>query len=122
MPRIGLIAFLAVLSFAVTLAMKRHAIGELRVGAPAGEPAAATPVNATGAAPETRQGAPIAAAALNEVPDATDTTGLLEESLGIDELLDIVDADSADGFAPINRKQLAAQLESDPALREALGD
>jgi len=43
----------------------------------------------------------------------------LQESLGIDELLDIVAADSAEGFTPVDRKQFTAQLESDPASREA---
>ena len=121
MARIGLIAFFAVLSFAVSFALKLNAGGESQVGAPAGEPAATAQVSATTVpvAPELQRGIPTAVAAMDGVPEAPDTTGL-QQPLGIDELLDMVNADSADGFTPVDRRRFTAQLESDPALRQAL--
>lgn len=58
----------------------------------------------------------------SEFPSDSDTTGLLRESLTIDELLDEVNADSGAGFTPVDGASFAALLNSDPALRKALSD
>jgi hypothetical protein len=51
-----------------------------------------------------------------------DTTGLLDESLTIDELLDRIDADAGDGAEPVDRSKLAAALRSDAEIRKAMGE
>ncbi|MGQ0430385.1 MAG: hypothetical protein ACT4UQ_10675 [Gammaproteobacteria bacterium] len=62
------------------------------------------------------------AAAAAEFPPGPDTTGLLQESLGIDDLLDEVEADTGDGSTPVDRERLAAALRSDPELRSAMAE
>ena len=52
----------------------------------------------------------------------SDTTGLLQESLTVDELVDGANADSGEGFTPVDRGELAELLRSDPELRKAVGD
>jgi len=64
---------------------------------------------------------PIAGTLPAETPPLTDTTGLLQ-SLTLDELLDQVEADSSGAFSVLEREQLAAELRSDPELREAFAD
>lgn len=58
----------------------------------------------------------------SELPSDSDTTGLMRESLTIDELLDEVNADSGAGFTPVDRGNFAAWLNSDSALRKTLSD
>ncbi len=53
---------------------------------------------------------------------AGDTTGLLLESVMLDDLLIEANGDSAEGFTPIDRERLAEQLRSDPELRKVVGD
>jgi hypothetical protein len=60
--------------------------------------------------------APIHASPAREFLPESDTTGLLQESLTVDDLLDEIDADSGDEFTPVDRERLAVEL------REALGD
>ncbi|MEX2151487.1 MAG: hypothetical protein WD793_14840 [Steroidobacteraceae bacterium] len=54
-----------------------------------------------------------------EILPLTDATGLLHQSLTIDELLDQVEADSGGAFSALEREQLAAELRADPELRKA---
>lgn len=49
-----------------------------------------------------------------------DTTGLLQEGITVGELLDEIEADVGEGFAPVDREHLAALLRSDPELRRAV--
>ncbi|HEX9707881.1 MAG TPA: hypothetical protein VGA24_09620 [Steroidobacteraceae bacterium] len=59
--------------------------------------------------------APIHANPAREFLPESDTTGLLQESLTVDDLLDGIDFDSGDEFTPIDRERLAVEL------RESLG-
>lgn len=65
---------------------------------------------------------PIAGTLPAEIPPMIDTTGLLTQSLTIDELLDQVAADAGDEFSAADRLQLAAELRADPELRKAFAD
>lgn len=62
------------------------------------------------------------AAITTEFPTGPDTTGLLQESLTIDGLLDEVNADSGDGVMPVDPGRLGAVLRSDAELRKAMAD
>lgn len=59
---------------------------------------------------------PVHASPAREFLPESDTTGLLRESLTVDELLDEIDADSGDALASADRERLAVEL------REVLGD
>ncbi len=60
--------------------------------------------------------APIHAIPAREFLPESDTTGLLRESLTVDELLDEVDADAGDVLTPADRERLTVEL------REVLGN
>jgi hypothetical protein len=51
-----------------------------------------------------------------------DTTDLMQESMTVDELLVEANADSGEGFTPVDRERLAELLRSDPELRKAVGN
>lgn len=59
---------------------------------------------------------PVHASPAREFLPETDTTGLLRESLTVDELLDEISADSGDALTPEDRERLAVEL------RDVLGD
>lgn len=100
-PRFGIIAFCTLATVAGFFALKRSAPIDVQNGQ-----APATAVVA----------APIHASPAREFLPESDTTGVLQESLTVDDLLDEIDADSGDEFTPIDRERLAVEL------REALGD
>lgn len=58
--------------------------------------------------------------AMAEPLPTADTTGLLQESLTVGELLDAIDADTGEDFRPVDRERLAALLTSDPELQRAV--
>jgi hypothetical protein len=60
--------------------------------------------------------APVHASPAREFLAESDTTGLLQESLTVEDLLEEIDADAGDEFTPIDRERLAVEL------RDALGD
>ncbi len=51
-----------------------------------------------------------------------DTSGLLQESLSADQLVDLVNADLGEGFVPVDREGFRALLRSDPELRKNFTD
>lgn len=77
--------------------------------------ATATPDNRRSAAPAA------VGAGFTGLPDS-DTTGLLQESLSTDQLVDLVNADLGDGFVPVDREGFKALLRSDPELRKNFTD
>ena len=100
-PLIGIIAFCTLATVAGLFTSKRSApIDELNGQAPA------TAIVA----------APMDPSPAHEFLPESDTTGLLQESLTVDDLLVEIAADSGDEFTPIDRERLAVEL------REALGD
>jgi hypothetical protein len=60
--------------------------------------------------------APVHASPAREFLPESDTTGLLQDSLTVEDLLEEIDADSGDEFTPTDRERLAVEL------RDALGD
>ena len=111
---IGMLALLAFAIFVFSYAPKR---------APGGDwPALQAPARA----PESTGSTWVRAAARTISPSVistdVDTTGLLRESLTIAELLDEVNGDSGDGFTPVDRERFAAELESDPQLRDIVSN
>lgn len=124
MPRTGIFTFFAVASFAVSFALNRNAASGLHVEAPKGPTAAVPAAGVAGmlTAPDLQRQTQASMASIAGVPGGPDTTGLLQEALTIDGLLDAVNADIADGFTPVDRVQFKAQLESDPELRKSLAD
>ena len=63
---------------------------------------------------------PGAGVATDEPLPTGDTTGLLQETITVAELLDQIDADTGEDFTPVDRERLAALLRSDPDLRRAV--
>ncbi len=59
---------------------------------------------------------PIVTGPVHEFLPESDTTGLLQESLTVDDLLDEIEADFAPEFTPVDRRRLEAEL------REVIGD
>jgi hypothetical protein len=97
----GTIAFCTLAAVAGIFALKRSApIDDLKRQAPA-------------TADVTR---PVHAGPAREFLPESDTTGLLRESLTVDELLDEIDADAGDALTSADRERLAVEL------REVLGD
>jgi hypothetical protein len=125
MLRIGTITICALATLAGSFALKRNIADEvLDKRAPATPAAAATPARTMTvlAADDWQSPTPAGASPESEFLSEADTTGLLRESLTIDELLDEVNADSGDGFTPVDRERYAALLRSDPELRKALDE
>ena len=121
--RIAVIVLVALATFAVSFAWHRNPQGG---GQRERRPADAT-ATLTGPAgilttrdPELPAG-PGAIPAHESLPE-WDTTGLLQESLTVDELLEAANADSGEGFTPVDRERLAALLLADPELRRTIGD
>jgi hypothetical protein len=56
------------------------------------------------------------------VATPVDTTGLLQPTHSVDEVLDLLDADIGPTGLPVDRESLAAELRSDPELMQALQD
>jgi hypothetical protein len=57
-----------------------------------------------------------------ELSPGPDTTGLLQESLSIGELLDEVSADAGEAFTAADRERLEAALRSDPEIRRSMSE
>ncbi len=120
---IGIAAFCALTTVAGYFAAKRNTgIDDREVRAAA--TVAATPTGTQEILMIDVRGrpAPVAAKLAREFLPVSDTTGLLQESLTIGELLDEIEADSGHEFMPVDRERLAAQLKSDPELRRVLSD
>ena len=121
--RIAVIVLVALATFAVSYAWHRNPQG----GGQRERRSAEATATLTGPAviPTTENpGAPASAGAIPataRLPE-WDTTGLLQESLTVDELLEAANADSGEGFTPVDRERLAALLRADAELRKALGE
>lgn len=114
--RIGTITFCALVILIGSFALKRNTTSDIVNPQPPAVPAAA-------ATPAGMIGIVTANVSLeSEYLPESDTTGLLQESLSIDELLDLVNDDPGDGFIPVDRERFAALLRSDPELRKALSE
>ncbi|MFZ2508116.1 MAG: hypothetical protein WAW79_06570 [Steroidobacteraceae bacterium] len=92
---------------------------------PAAEEVAVAAARKAGAAatPDDRRSAAPAAVSSGFMgfPDF-DTSGLLQESLSADQLVDLVNADLGEGFVPVDREGFKALLRSDPELRKNFTD
>jgi len=121
--RIAVIVLVVLATFAVSYAWHRNPQGgdqrergsadaTATLTGPAGIPTAVNPGPPAGA------GAIPAAEPLPE----WDTTELLQESLTVNELVEVANADAGEGFTPVDHERLAALLRSDPELRKAVGD
>jgi hypothetical protein len=125
MLRIGTVIICVLATLTGSFALKRNIADEvLDKRAPATPAAAATRARTMTvlAADDRLRPTPVGASPETELLPESDTTGLLQESLTIDELLDEVNADSGDGFTLVDREQFAALLRSDPELRKALAE
>jgi len=125
MLRVGTITICALATLAGSHALKRNITDEIMdTRAPATSAAAATPARTMTvlAADDWRHPTLVGASPASEFLPESDTTGLLQDSLTIDDLLDETDADSGDGFTLVDREQFAAELRSDPELRKAIAE
>lgn len=123
MLRIATITLCALATLAGSFALKRNFTDEvLDTRAPATPAAAPARRMTILAADDWRRPTPTGASPASEFLPQSDTTGLLQETLSIDDLLDEVNADSGDGFTLVDREQFAALLRSDPELRKALAE
>lgn len=123
--RIGAITICALATLAGIFALKRNATSEvMHRQQPTAQAAVAALDGAADAVMANDHGEmpPTGANPGSEFLPQSDTTGLLQESLSIDDLLDIVNADTGDDFTPVDRGRFAALLKSDPGLRRALAD
>ncbi len=84
--------------------------------------APAKEAGATGTFGDRRPAMPAAVSAGFMVLPEFDTTGVLEQSLSADDLIDLVNADLGDGFVAVDREEFAALLRSDPELRKNFTD
>jgi hypothetical protein len=122
--RYGPIVLCGLLALAGFLLSKRPAgDGGSNAIAPAGRMVATLPVAGNGASATVgrRRAQIFSTAGATEFPEGPDTSGL-QESLTIDGLIDEVNADSGDGFMPVDPSQFGDLLRSDPALRKAMAD
>lgn len=116
-------AFGAVLALTAMALLLRDGADGGAWAKPQAWPAADTAIGRTGIGSVGRQRElPAARIPQPESLPTADTTGLLDQSLSIDELLDRVDADTGEDFNPVDREQLATVLRSDPEIRKAMGD
>jgi hypothetical protein len=123
--RIGAITICALATLAGSFALKRNATSEIMHRQQPTTPDAVATLDAavgTAMANDRRRMPPTGANPATEFLPQSDTTGLLQESLSIDDLLDIVDADTGDDFTPVDHGRFAALLKSDPELRRAAAD
>lgn len=121
--KIAAIAFGAVLALAATALLLRDGAGSGAGAKPQASLAAVPAIRRTIIGPGGRQQLlPAVARSRPESMPTADTTGLLEQPLSIDELLDSLDADTGKDFSPMDREHLAAVLRSDPEIRKAMGD
>ena len=111
---IGLIALCAVATLALSHTPKRVRAGET--------PASQAQATMAGTTDHRRPPARASAIPPSIISTDADTTGLLRESLTIAELLDEVNGDSGDGFTPVDRERFAAELKSDPELRDVVSN
>lgn len=122
MLRIGAIIICALAILAGPIALKRHTTGVVtNREAPTAAIASAGPVEIP-TANDRRRMTPAGVSPASEFLPQSDTTGLLQESLSIDDLLDELNADRGAEFIPVNRERFSAVLKSDPELRQAVAD
>jgi hypothetical protein len=125
MLRIGAITICVLATLAGAFALNRNAVSVAPNRQALTAPVAATTMAGTSeilTSDDRRLVTPAGAAPASELLPESDTTGLLKESLTIDDLLDKVNADSGDGFTPVDRERFAAMLRSDPELRKAIAE
>lgn len=125
MLHIGAISFCALATLAGSIALKRDTAGDVMdQAAPTGPAAAAALAWTTDIATinNRRRTTPAGASHTSEFLPESDTTGLLQESLTIDDLLNEIDADAGIGSSAVDRERFAAVLRSDPELRRAIVD
>lgn len=121
--RISGIVFGAVLTLAGLAALLHDGAGRAADARPPARPTSASAINRTARPSDGRQRElPADSGPQPELLPVSDTTGLLESSLTIGELLDRVDSDMGEGFSLLDRGQLAAVLQSDPEIRKAMVD
>ena len=111
----------AVVTVAVSFALHRQALQEQM--APPSSIGSMTPeiqLMETTASTDRKLAPAGGARATDEPLPAGDTTGLLQETITVGELLDEIDADTGEDFTPVDRERLAALLRSDPELRRAV--
>jgi|APLak6261659120_1056016.scaffolds.fasta_scaffold14231_2 hypothetical protein len=123
MLRIGATTICALAVLAGSFELKRNATSDIRDRQPSTAPATVTTLARTIdiiSADDRRRMTPAGAGPASEFLPQSDTTGLLQESLSIDDLLDEVNADPGPGFVPVDRDRFAAMLRSDPELRKAI--
>ncbi|MGH8250771.1 MAG: hypothetical protein ACREVI_08735 [Steroidobacteraceae bacterium] len=112
---------LAMLAAVVTL---KRGNGDAMTGPAHAGPVAAMSTAGTDPVPAAieRQAALSQTASAVEILPESDTTGLLQESLSVSDLLDAVNADHGIGFSPVEPQQFRQIVQSDPALRRAFGE
>jgi hypothetical protein len=123
MLRIGAITICVLATLAGAFALNRNATSDIMNRQPPTTPAAViTPARTIEivTASDLRHMTPAGVSPASEFLQQSDTTGLLRESLSIDDLLDEVNADPGAGFTPVDRERFAAMLRSDPELRKAI--
>jgi hypothetical protein len=123
-PSIGTLAFIALATFAVSFALKHNSQGAIDSETPAGLAPIVAVAGTTGmrtVADPRRPGRTDASPAA-EFPEGPDTTGLLQESLTVDDLLELADADTGGDSEPVDRSTFAALLKSDPELRRVIAN
>ncbi len=125
MLRIGVVTFCALATLAGSFALKRNATSDVmdrqRPTAPAAAATLARTIDIV-TANDRRRMTPAGVSPASEFLPQSDTTGLLQESLSIDDLLDEVNADPGSGFIAVDRDRFAAVLRSDPELRKAIAE
>lgn len=125
MLRIGAITICALAVLAGSFELKRNATSDITNRQPSTAPAAVTTLARTIdiiSANDRRRMTRAGASPVSEFLPQSDTTGLLQESLSIDDLLDEANADPGPGFIPVDRKRFAALLRSDPELRKVIAE
>ena len=109
---IGMVALVAFGTFVLSYAPKRGSGGDL--------PALQTPAAVSQPPGDGRVPAAAGTIPPFAISTGVDTTGLLRESLSVADLLEEVNGDTGPEFTPVDRERFAAELRSDPDLRDAL--